>query len=65
MQTLPPPLCVGAGDAEIGAAEGVDDGDADEGPDEGWVVDCVAVGEGCAPTGPVEDVVRGNAWRGV
>jgi hypothetical protein len=65
MQTLPPLLCVGDGDAEVGADDGADDGDADEVPDDGgWVVDCVAVGEGCAPMRAVEDVVCGNAWRG-
>lgn len=65
MQILPPLLCVGDGDGEVGADEGADDGGADEGAEEGWVVDCVAVGEDCAPAGDVEDVVGRNAWRGV
>jgi hypothetical protein len=63
MQILPPLLCVG--DGEVGADEGVDDGGADEGAEEGWMVDCVAVGEVCAPAGDAEDVVGCNAWRGV
>lgn len=61
MQILPPLLCVGVGDGEVG----VDDVGADEGAEEGWVAGCAAGGEDCAAAGDVEGVAGCNAWRGV